>query len=386
MNNYYKLNVLVILIILFSLIIATPGFALMPFETPAQSAVLMESSTGQIIYEKNADIAMPPASITKIMTLLLGIEALEGNRVSWDDLVPISEKAWRMVGSRMFLEVGKTVSYGDLITGISVVSANDGCIALAEYLYGSEELFVDIMNKRARELGLTQTNFANSTGLPAEGHQMTARDIAILANYIIQNYPLILELESQREFTFNEIPQYNRNPLLGNFPGADGLKTGWTSEAGYCLVGTAKQNDMRMISVVLNTENEQERLTASQHLLNHGFRNFEIITATEAFDIVDDIDVLEGKLLTVPLKINESLSVVVPKTEIDNINIVLEKNDEALFAPVKSDTIVGTLSVKVGKNVLSTTDVFTAEDVPKAGFFELLFRRIGNFFRSLFNI
>jgi len=158
------------------------------FESSAQSAILIEASTGQVLYEKNADVPMPPASITKIMTLLLGFEALEKGLVKWDDEVIISEKAWRMEGSKMFLLVGDKAKFGEIMTGISVVSANDGCVALAEHLYGSEEAFVQVMNTRAKELGLTNTNFANSNGLPAEGHVMSARDISTLARYLIQNY------------------------------------------------------------------------------------------------------------------------------------------------------------------------------------------------------
>lgn len=185
--------------------------------------------------------------------------------------------------------------YGDIITGISVASANDGCVAIAEYLYGTEEAFVQQMNKRAQELGLTNTRFSNSHGLHAENHYMSARDIAVLSHYLIEHYPKILEIESMTEFTFDGRTQANRNPLLGVFPGADGLKTGWTEEAGYCLVGTAIQNDMRLISVVLNTTDETERLAASSELLNYGFREFELHKVVNAEEIIDEIDIKRAR-------------------------------------------------------------------------------------------
>lgn len=345
------------------------------FESTAGGAVLIESSTGQLLYEKNADIALPPASITKIMTLTLGFEALEKGTIKWDDSVVISEAAWKMGGSKMFLEVGRKVTIGDLMTGISVVSANDGCIALAEHLYGSESAFVAVMNKRAAEIGLTSTHFENSTGLPSPGHKMSAKDIALLANYIINKYPRILELESQKEFTYNEIRQYNRNPLLGVFPGADGLKTGWTEEAGFCLAGTAKQNDMRLISVVLNTESEKARLTASQELLNYGFKNYQIVRATKVGEVIETIPVKDGKKLSVPVKIDEQLSVVVPILKKDDIEKVAVKT-VSLKAPVTAGTAVGTLELQLDGKTLASTPLLVAEDVPKAGFFTRLFRSI----------
>jgi D-alanyl-D-alanine carboxypeptidase (penicillin-binding protein 5/6) len=358
------------------------GFA--QFESSAGSAILIEASSGTVLYEKNPDKAVPPASITKLMTLLLGFEAVDQGKTTWDDMVPISESAWKMGGSKMFLEVGKQIKYRDLVTGISVVSANDGCVALAEYLYGSESAFVAVMNERAKKLGLTKTHFENATGLPAEGHVMSARDISTLADYLIEKHPDILKIESQREFTYNNIRQFNRNPLLGAFQGADGLKTGWTDAAGYCLVGTAKQEDMRLIAVVLNTRNEQERLTASQELSNYGFKNFVKTTVKNSGDIVGSIDVKKGKKLTVPVKVQDNITVVIPSARKNDIKIEAVKDKDSLNAPAAAGTAVGKLEVKLDGRVLASSAISTAEDVSKAGFFELLFRAIGNFFKSLF--
>jgi D-alanyl-D-alanine carboxypeptidase (penicillin-binding protein 5/6) len=371
-------------LVLITIIIASGVGASAEFESQAGSAILMEMSTGSIVYEKNTEVSVPPASITKIMTLLLGFEAVEQGKASWDDMVPVSEKAWKIEGSEMFLEVDHDVKYDDLITGISVVSANDGCVALAEYLCGSEDAFVKVMNRRAKELGLTNTEFKNSTGLPAEGHVMSAHDIAILARYLIQNYPEILEIESKREFTFNEILQYNRNPLLGVFPGADGLKTGWTEAAGYCLVGTAKQDDMRFISVVLNTKNESERLKESQELLNYGFKNFEVLEVKKSGDVVDSIGVEKGKVETVPVKVDSNISIVVPSSRKNDIKFVPVKNAESIEAPIPAGTPAGKLEVQLDDKTLAVADISTAEDAERAGFLALLLRSIINFLSSLF--
>lgn len=375
-------------ILVLTLFLLAPAFnvsADYEFESIAPAAYLMEASTGRVLYEKDADTALNPASITKIMTLLLGFEALENGNVGWDDLVHISEKAWRTGGSTMFLEVGTKVPYGDIITGISVASANDGCVAIAEYLYGTEEAFVQQMNKRAQELGLTNTRFSNSHGLHAENHYMSARDIAVLSHYLIEHYPKILEIESMTEFTFDGRTQANRNPLLGVFPGADGLKTGWTEEAGYCLVGTAIQNDMRLISVVLNTTDKTERLAASSELLNYGFREFELHKVVNAEEIIDEIDIKKGKEETLPVYIKEDVTVVVKKDQKDDIVLKSVIDNEDLTAPIEKDATVGSLEVRINDELLHKADLKAAEPVEKAGFFKLLFRSILNFFRSLFS-
>lgn len=380
MYKIKKLTALLLIVFCLS-IIQVDAFA--QFETAAGAAVLMEAASGQVLYEKDADTSLPPASITKLMTLVLAFDALESGKVKWDDLVTVSEKAWKTEGSRMFLEVGQKVTFGELVTGISVVSANDGCIAVAEHLYGSENAFVEMMNKRAAEIGLTKSHFENCMGLPSPGHRMSAGDIAILARFLIKKYPKILEIESTKELTFNNIHQYNRNPLLGVFPGADGLKTGWTEEAGYCLVGTAKQNDTRLIAVILNTKNDKERLTAAQELLNYGFKNFQVATVSKPGDILDEIAVINGKKPSVPLKIEKEISVIIPGDRKDDLKIVKTK-ENALNTPVKSGTKAGTMEVQLDGKTLASADLLTAEDAPRAGFFELLWRKIIQFIKSIF--
>lgn len=371
-----------VVIVLFVIVFQANSFA--QFESSAGSAILMESSTGQILYEKNADKAMPPASITKIMTLLLGLEALEQGKVKWDDEVTISERAWRMGGSKMFVLVGDKVKYGDIMTGISVVSANDGCVALAEHLYGSEEAFVQAMNNRAKELGMVNSHFKNSNGLPADGHVMSAKDISILARHLIQTQPKILELESQKEFTYNDIRQFNRNPLLGVFPGADGLKTGWTDEAGYCIVGTAQQNGQRFIGVVLNTKDEKQRAAAIQELLTYGFRNFKEVTVKNAGEVVDSISVVNSKKLSVSVKLDKSVSVIIPVDREKDLKVLTTKNINFLKAPVSSDTQVGKLEVQLDGKTLASSPISTVESAERLGFLGKLFKTIGDFFKSLF--
>jgi len=358
------------------------------FDSIAEAAILIEASTGKVLYEKNADEAMPPASITKIMTLLLGFEALERGDIAWDDMVTISERAWsqNVEGSKMFLLVDTQVKLEDIITGISVVSANDGCIALAEHISGSVEAFVQQMNNRAKELGLSNSQFKNPHGLPEDGHYMSARDIAVLSRHLINNHPKILEIESKKDFTFNEIFQQNRNPLLGVYPGADGLKTGWTEEAGYCLVGTAIQDGMRLISVVLKTKDEAERLAASRELLDYGFQNYEVAQVADKGDRVGEIDVKNGKSLTVPVKIDDPVAAVIPKNAKDRIQVELNLKEDVISAPIEAGTVVGKAEYRLGDEMLASVDISTMEEVEKAGFFEIIWREIVNFFRSLFSV
>ncbi|NLC43464.1 MAG: D-alanyl-D-alanine carboxypeptidase [Clostridiales bacterium] len=359
--------------------------AIPQFDSIADAALLMEASTGEVLYEKASNEALPPASITKVMTLLLTFEALERGDISLDDEVYISEEAWLVEGSEMFLLVDTKVPLSEIITGISVVSANDGCIAVAEHISGSQDAFVQLMNKRAQELGMTNTSFQNPHGLPADGHRMSAKDIATLARELIVNHPKILEIESMTELKYNDILQYNRNPLLGVYPGADGLKTGWTEEAGYCLVGTAERNDMRLISVVLKTKDEKERLNASRELLDYGYQNYEIKEVISKGASMGDMDVKNGKELSVPLKTDNSVSLVIHKDKISDIQTQLILDEEIITAPVTKDSKVGRLDVKLDDKVLASTEVSTVEEVEKAGFFEILWRGIANFFKSLFN-
>ncbi len=361
----------------------TPDNLLMPFDVDARAAILLEPETGTVIYAKNPDEPLPPASITKMMTLLLAFEALEEGRVGRDDIIIVSERAWRKGGSQMFLEVNREVTLWDLLTGISVVSANDACIAVAEHLTGSEEHFVQLMNERAAALGMTATRFKNSTGWPAADHYMSARDIAILAKQIVLHHPDLVELEAKPEFTFNDIRQFNRNPLLGRFPGADGLKTGWTTEAGYSLAGTAVQNEMRLISVVLNTPDEGARSRISKKLLNYGFRNFTLQEVVSAGSPLGEISLEKGRKRELPVNAANSLQAIFPINQEDQLEIT--KNIAATpVAPVAEGDIMGTVQVLLDGKILAEGNLVAGEDIDKANILVRIFRAIGDFLRGLF--
>ena len=373
---------LAIILALLLFCVAFPAAA-QDFETSADYAVLMEAKTGRLLYEKNGDVPRPPASITKIMTLLLAFEALERGDISWDQTTTVSERAWRIEGSEMFLEVDMEVTVEELISGISIVSANDGCVAIAELIAGSEDAFVARMNKRAKELGLQNTSFQNSTGLPADNHYMSAKDIAILARELINRFPKILEFESQREYTYGGIKQYNHNPLLGRFEGADGLKTGWTPESGYSLVGTAVRNNMRLISVVLNTESDEERLLASQSLLSHGFTNFELAEVAKAGTVYGELPVKDGSPQTVPLTVAANYETVIPRESLEELEYKVTE-EKTLTAPVEEGIEAATLELVYEGKTVASTPLVTAGAVKKANIFVRLFRALINFIKNLF--
>lgn len=356
----------------------------LPFDVQAQSAILIEASTGQVLYDKNSDVPYPPASITKIMTLLLALEAIDEGTLDWDEKVTVSEKAWRTghVGSTMFLEVGMEVTVDNILKGISIVSGNDACVAIAEHLYGSEDNFVQHMNKRAQEIGLTSTRFQNASGLPEPDHYMSARDIANLSAYTIETQPKILELESQREFTFNvEDPQYNRNPLLGRYPGADGLKTGWTREAGYCLAGTAQQNNLRLISVVLNSPDERTRKSDSKTLLDYGFRNYAFEIVTGEGEIVAQAPVPDGKIREVNLKTSKALEAVVKQE--DKAGLEKEVIIHDISAPIRKGEKLGELVLVKNGETLSSVNLLAEEGIERSNIVVITLRRIGDFFTNI---
>ncbi len=353
-------------------------------EIDAKAVVLMEFSRGEIVYARGEDEPLPPASLTKVMTLLLAYEALEEGRVHWDDEVTISEKAWQTGGSQMYLDVNQVVTFGELLTGIATISANDACVAVAEYLSGSEDNFVAEMNRKAQELGLTNTLFQNTSGLPHEDHYSSALDMARIAHYYINRFPEALTLHSQKEYTFNEILQYNRNPLLGRFPGADGLKTGHTTAAGYCLVATAQQNGMRFIAVVMNSETSATRLRDSDILLNYAFRNYTLHSVFNAGDTAAVVEVKGGILQETEVLVEEAVEVVIPFHRQDDLLIKLNY-PETLTAPLTQHEIIGSAEIYLDDLRLSETSLVTADDVEKAGFFELRWRSLKGFITNMWS-
>ena len=348
----------------------------------SQSAVLMEFSRGEIIFSKNGSEPLPPASLTKIMTLLLSYEALQSGRISWDEETVVSQKAWETGGSQMFLEIGDKVTVGDLITGIAVVSANDGCVAIAEHLYGSEAIFVQEMNKKAAELGLKNTKFQNSSGLPHPDHYTTAEDLAVISRYLIKNFPEYLKLHKQTEFTYNDIVQYNLNPLLGRYTGADGLKTGHTTEAGHCLVGTAAQEGLRFITVTMNASSAEKRLIDNETMLNYAFRNYTQAKLLPAGEVVSSIRVTGGEERQLGLTLEKPVETVVPFDRQEDLELKYNIPESAP-APIEKGSPLGTVEVLLDGKKLTEEPLLAAKDIKKAGIFSLILRSVADFFTGL---
>ncbi|MCW3489354.1 D-alanyl-D-alanine carboxypeptidase family protein [Dethiobacter alkaliphilus] len=376
----------IVAILLITLMLTTGSVYGESFDSRAEVGILMEASSGQFLYEKNADTPLPPASTTKIMTLLLAFEALESGDIDWEDTTIVSRNAWsaETIGSKMYLDLDQEVTIEDLIYGISIVSANDATVALAEHLSGSEEAFVQQMNQRAQELGMTNTVFKNTSGLPADGHVMSARDVAILSRELIVNHPDILDIETQLEFTFNDIRQDNWNRrFLTSFEGANGLKTGWTTESGFSLAGAALRDDRQLISVVMGTESESERVAATSELLSHGFNQFRPQTVAQKDEVVAEVAVKDGRQQVVPVTVSQEVEVAVPQGRENDIELVVA--EETLTAPVEEGAVAGQLLVQLDDETLYSVQLYTAEEVGRANFIVRGFRGIMNFITGLFN-
>ena len=322
-------------------ILTTPAAAI---ETTAREAFIVDAVTGRILLDKNADDSMPPASMSKIMTTYMVFERLKDGRISLDDELPVSEKAWRKGGSKMFVEVGKRVRVEDLLRGVIVQSGNDACIVLAEGLSGTEEAFAAEMTRKGREIGLTGSSFANATGWPDPNQRMTARDLAILARRLITDFPEYYHYYSETEFTYADIRQSNRNPLLYKSLGADGLKTGHTEEAGYGLTASAVQGDRRVVLVLNGLESQRARSEESVRLIGWAFREFGNYTLFKAGETVEDAGVWLGVDPTVPLIAEQDLTVTLSrKARLDmEVTVVY---DGPIPAPLEVGQQIATLIV-----------------------------------------
>lgn len=344
-----------------------------PPQPAARAWILLDHHSGRVLAEHDADQPLEPASITKLMTAYLVFEALATGRLRLDEPVTISEKAWRnpevpgwMDGSRMFVEVGSRVPVEDLLRGMIVQSGNDATLALAEHLAGSEAAFVEWMNRKAAELGLRASHFANSTGWPAPGHHMSARDIALLASALIRDFPQYYHYYSEKRYTYNDIPQANRNTLLWRDPSVDGLKTGHTESAGYCLAASAERDGMRLIAVVMGTAGPRERADAAQRLLDWGFRFYETHRLWAAGEAIRNEPVWGGRAETVPLGLTADLYLTVPRGHAEALKPLLEL-PERLWAPLEAGQVVGELRVELDGAVLATRPVVALEAVAEAG-------------------
>ncbi|MCX4188376.1 D-alanyl-D-alanine carboxypeptidase family protein [Methylophaga sp. OBS4] len=318
----------------------------------AKAYILMDYDSDRVLAEQNADERLPPASITKLMTSYVVSHELHAGNIQLDDEVLISEKAWRMVGSRSFIEVNTKVSVEALLRGMIVQSGNDAAVALAEHIAGSEETFAQMMNQYAQQLGMLDTNYRNATGLPDPEHYTTARDIATLSAALIRDFPEHYEWYSEKEYTYNGITQHNRNKLLWRDNSVDGLKTGHTEAAGYCLAASAKRGDMRLISVVLGTRSENARAQEIQKLFNYGFRFFETHQLYQASDSITDTKVWKGTQRQLALGLANNLSVTVPRGQYKDL-VASTNIQQPVIAPVMAGTELGEVEIRLGDDVIA---------------------------------
>ncbi|WP_020561991.1 D-alanyl-D-alanine carboxypeptidase family protein [Methylosarcina fibrata] len=337
----------------------------------ASSFVLQDYQTGKVLAENNADAKLAPASLTKIMTVYVVFKEIANGHLKLDDLATISKKAWSTSGSRMFVEVNDRVKIEDLLKGVIIQSGNDASVALAEHVAGSEEVFAAMMNQQAERLGMKNTQFKNSDGLPVEGHYTTARDLAILTEALIKEFPDFYPWFSQKEFVYNKIVQHNRNQLLGRDPSVDGVKTGHTDEAGFCLVASALRNDMRLISVVMGAKSDNARAVQNQNLLNYGFRFYEAHKLYDGKKSLSDARVWKGDVKELPLGLTEDLYATIPRGHYNELKAVINV-DKNITAPVKEGDKLGSVEVSFKGEPIIKKDLVALKTVEKGNIFRQL--------------
>ncbi|MEJ2686030.1 MAG: D-alanyl-D-alanine carboxypeptidase [Gammaproteobacteria bacterium] len=335
----------------------------------AKSYVVVDYHSGQIIAQDDPDQRLPPASLTKLMTAYVVFKELEAGQIHMKDKVHISEHAWRTGGSRMFVQVGTKVPLKDLLQGMITQSGNDATVALAEYVAGTEQTFAAMMNRQAHLLGMKNSHFLDATGLPHPEHYTTARDIAKVARALIRDFPEYYKLYSEKKFTWNNITQYNRNKLLWRDPSVDGMKTGHTEAAGYCLVTSAKRENMRLISVVMGTDSENARVDVSEALLNYGFRFYDTHKLYDAGQPLTNARVWKGARAQVPLGLKSTLYVTVPRGQYRNLDASMTVDDR-LMAPLTKGKPYGTVQVKLGDKVLAREPLVALQNVPEGSFWQ----------------
>ena len=335
----------------------------------AKSYLLIDGNTGAELASLKADERLAPASLTKLMTAYAVFRALREEQIALTDQVTVSEKAWRTQGSRMFIEVGKQVSVEELLLGMIVQSGNDASVALAEHTAGTEEVFAQLMNQYAAEIGMTASNFRNSTGLPEDEHYSSARDLAKLARAIVKEFPGYYAWYSVRSYKYNGIDQPNRNSLLWRDESVDGMKTGFTDDAGYCLVSSAKRDGMRIISVVLGTSSEKSRIDGSQALLNYGFRFFETRLLYRAGEPVTQARIWKAEKELTPIGLPDDLYVTIPRGSFDNVESVLNM-PATLMGPVAEGQPLAELLVSLNGSELINAPLRALEANPDGSFWQ----------------
>jgi D-alanyl-D-alanine carboxypeptidase (penicillin-binding protein 5/6) len=354
-------------------------------ELDLKSYILIEPNTNTVIAEFNSDSEIEPASMTKIMTSYVVADQIANDLISLDDQVLISEKAWRMEGSKMFIEAGKKVSVSDLLKGIIIQSGNDASVAIAEYAGGTERGFVDLMNAYAGSLSMNNTIFKNSTGLPDENHFSSAKDLATLTSDFIKKFPDIYSLYKEKQFTFNNIKQLNRNKLLWRDDSSDGVKTGHTEAAGYCLVGSAKRGDMRLITVVAGSDSDNNRFLASQRLLEYGFRFFATQKVLNANQEYKNINIWGGLEKSLSLGVLEDISITLPRTSFKDLTINYNYINN-IQAPIEIGQTIGTLEIVSSDKVVFSTELVALQSIKSKGFFGRLWSKFVLWIFSLFGM
>ena len=366
---------------------APAALAALPPPPPlaAKSWVLMDAASGAVLVNHQGSVRLPPASLTKLMTSHVAAMELQRGRLKENDLVLVSEKAWRMGGSKMFIMVGNQVAVKDLLQGIIVQSGNDASVALAEHIAGGEDTFAAMMNDEAKRLGMADTRFVNATGWPAEGHYSSALDMAKLARAIILEDPTHYALYKEKEFVWNNIRQPNRNLLLWRDPSVDGLKTGHTEEAGYCLVASAERNGQRMIAVVFGTDSEEARSQETAKLLGYGFNFFESKVFYRQGETIQTVDVWKGAAASVKAGVTRNFAAALPKRAAGGYQarVVLTPGDRV--APIEKGAALGRVElVDAAGKVVSQAPLVALEAVEEGGFFRRMWDGLRLFFRGLF--
>ena len=367
-------------------------FALVAFSASAQNVpppalaakswLLLDHATGQVLAAREPDARIEPASLTKLMTAYLTFAALKSGTITLEQVVPVSERAWRMEGSRMFIEPNRPVTVGELIPGVIIQSGNDACVALAELLAGSEEAFAHMMNSEAKRLGLTNTNFTNSTGLPHDQHYTSARDLSLLAAAIVRDFPEYYPYYSKKEYTYNKITQPNRNRLLWLDTTVDGLKTGHTSTAGFCLISSAQRGPRRLISVVLGTDSDTIRAQESLKLLNYGFQFYDTVKLYSSAQELSRFQVWKGENNDVAVGFLDDFVMSLPKGEAEKIEISLV-SQQPIVAPIQKGQRIGTMQLSLAGKSIGDYPVVALQAVPVAGFFGRLWDTIRLWIKSL---
>tara|TARA_B100000035_G_scaffold303837_1_gene302850 strand:+ start:426 stop:1577 length:1152 start_codon:yes stop_codon:yes gene_type:complete len=377
-----------LLIILFGIISvesASQSFIPNPPDLDLKSYILIEPNTNTVIASFNEDAPIEPASMTKVMTSYVIADQIANDFLSLDDTVLVSEEAKNIsLGTaRTYIEPGKRISVLDLLKGIIIQSGNDATFALAEHIGGTEEGFVDLMNSYAGSMGLTNTLFQNSTGLSDTNHFSSAKDLATITSLLINNFPEIYDLHKEKSFTFNEIEQFNRNRLLWRDTSSDGVKTGWTESAGYCLISSAKRNDMRLIAVIAGAKTDKDRFNDTQRLLEYGFRFFSTQEVIKKNNALKDVSVWGGKEKLVSLGSENDIKLTLPRTTFKNITISYDFQNN-IRAPIREGQTLGTLIIKDGEKTLYTENLVALGNVEAKGFFGRLWASFVLWIRGLF--